>query len=119
MNIEDILNPRRAIAELTVANTSKRIKDISAAIKASSARSSCLGLISALISDVERLETGVRLEIEDVASVMALVREVSSEVTEARAAAVSSGEEMGERVARVASVVGVSRLRCRHREEVG
>jgi len=95
------VNPSSAIAELTVANTSTRINDISAAINASSPGSNCLGLISVVSAEVDRFETGVRPEIEVVASVIAPVREVREVVTEERAAAVSLEEEVGERVDKV------------------
>lgn len=51
----------------------------------------------------ERLETGVSPRMEVVADVIALVSPVSSVPTDERAAAVSMGEELLDRVASVAS----------------
>jgi hypothetical protein len=53
----------------------------------------------------ERLETGVRPLMEVVAALMTLVSPASSVPTDARAAAVSTGEEVLDRVASVASKV--------------
>jgi hypothetical protein len=107
---KDLLSPSRATAELTVANTSTKIKEISAAMSASSVRSSWRDWISGdgdrAAEMSERLETGVSPWMEVVAELMALVSPVSSVPTDERAAAVSAAEELLDRVASVASKAG-------------
>ena len=103
---KDILSPSKATAELTVANTSTRISEISAAMTDSSARSSWRDWISVDRDESDRLETGVSPWMEVVAELMALVSPVSSVPTEERAAAVSAAEEVLDRVASVASMAG-------------
>jgi len=101
-----ILSPSKATAELTVANTSTRISEISAAMSANSARSSWRDWISGdrdRAAESDRLETGVRPWMEVVAELIALVSPVSSVPTDERAAAVSAAEELLDRVASVAS----------------
>jgi hypothetical protein len=69
----------------------------------SSARLSWLGLISVELSG--RWEMGVSALMDVVAPLMALVSQVSSVPTEAKAASASRAEELLDRVASVASKV--------------